>query len=175
MAAIRPFFLFAAVTAAGISLSGCAGDGKRYPSLAIRPVENQPSLRDTGAPIEPAPIAAETSAKIEQWRTEAEARHHRFLERLPKVRQSLRNALGAPPESNRWTDAFVVFSDLASLRSRNAIVLADLDVELARAVIGLKQRETIDEARAQLEQWVAIEDKLLDELEQTLPILRSAS
>lgn len=175
MVAIRLHLLFLPVVAAVVIISGCAGDSERYPSLAIRPVENQPSLRDTSARIEPAPLDADTKARIEQWRAEAESRHRRFLERLPKVRQSLRSAQGESPESNRWTDGVVVFSDLASLRSRNAIVLADLDVELAKAVIGLKRRETIDEARAQVEEWVAIEDKLLDQLEQSLPIVWNAT
>ncbi len=155
-------------------LGGCAQDGSRFPSLAIRDAER---VSGTAQPVEPQE-PAETDPVLPTGLTDrlaalgeqARESHATFLSRAARARSATSAAAGAPKASDRWAEAIVAFSDVESARSDTMFALAELDSMLANGAV--TQADSGEEqgllsivaTRAEVAELVAQEDAVLDEL-----------
>ncbi len=157
-----------AMISAIIFPTGCASD-TRYPSLAIRDVENDDAAYASGPLLDPTPPDARLFDRIAVSRQQAVAAHDRFMAAAPAARRAVRSARGASTSSTAWSSAQVALADLASLRSQAAIPLADLDRLYVEATIDFIRRGEIATARNEIIALVAAEDRVLAELGAALP------
>ncbi|MGB3807138.1 MAG: hypothetical protein WA936_08060 [Erythrobacter sp.] len=158
-----PASIVLALLAAAATLSGCAGDSDRYPSLAIRDAE-----RDTGeiAPVpQPEVEPVVSTAALAEIVARAEGFNSRFESARPAVLRLARNASGAGPESEARARALVAIADLTSLHGRTSLALADIDRLEAEARTRFAPIEPIEEAQALVAQWVAAQDEALTNVE----------
>ncbi len=146
-------------------LAGCATPTD-YPSLALRPAEHVENTLppDYAEPRPPVPIlpSADLSARLAELERQARAVHGEFVKATPAARRLA--AAAGPTASDSWASAQVALADLDSLRSRVAIVLADLDSLWADATLEAGPREAIGNVRGNVEDLVAQEDTVLAQL-----------
>lgn len=157
---IRTSHLFA-FTAAALALSGCSKDAALYPSLAIRDAER---VTGTFEPV-PAPVyvppkpGTETLGRIGKLRADAQAAHTKFL----AIAERRRDAAGQGGDvgSEAWAAAQVAVADLTAARSETMIPLAELDILFVTAQNDGAETAEIEQARSEVDAWVAAEDKLI--------------
>ncbi|MFN4112755.1 MAG: hypothetical protein ACK4GD_02305 [Sphingomonadaceae bacterium] len=146
-------------------LSGCAGDGGRYPSLAMRPAERvEGTFVPAPAAITAAPMAEGTLGRLGDLEAAARTAHARFAAQAPAARSRVQSARGANVADNRWAEAQITLAELDSIRSEAAIVLAEIDLLFVDATLSFSDREAIERSRAAIVAMIAQEDDVLAEL-----------
>ncbi|GMN02722.1 hypothetical protein [Erythrobacter sp. MTPC3] len=148
-----------------VTLSGCAGDTGRYPSLAIRDVERAsgqftPTSAETQSPIRPVASAAQLSDLLESARQS----QLRFANARGDTERLVRSAQGRSIDSNARQLALVALADLATLRSDTALAIGDLDLLKAEAATTFAPQADIDAARAEISTLLDAQDSALDTL-----------
>jgi len=169
---MRIFQSLAMGTALVATLSACAADTSRYPSLERRDAER---MTGSASPVEPdiapppAPATPPTglTERLAAIAAAAEDSHKTFQSRVAPARERVRRAAGAELGTLAWADAEVALSSLESARSDTMFALADLDELLATGTVA--QAETgkpaglpeISALREQITALVASEDAVL--------------
>jgi len=173
---LKPNFSIGVILAAGILLSGCAGAGDRYPSLAQRDAERvygtlnvapHADAETTAAePIAPDPDFTQRLAALVQ---QARDTHAQFIAKIDPVENTLALAQGTTDDDNAWAEAQIAMADLDSHRSTSAIALGDLDLLHANASVEFAQKDQIAHAQRQVITLLDLEDRELARLRQLLP------
>lgn len=173
----RPSTLFIALLACCTApiLSGCAQDGRRYPSLAVRPAERAfatATPRRDDSPVPPAPDAA-LLTQIADLRQRAQVAAAAFAGAADKAERLTTAARGTSLGSEAWAAATVAMAGLDSARSDTALPLAELDsLRVARAVQdagALGQDDPLAQADAAVAAMVQDEDARIARLRQDFP------
>ncbi|MCP5397381.1 MAG: hypothetical protein H6918_11755 [Sphingomonadaceae bacterium] len=151
-----------------LTLAGCATNGTDYPSLAVRDAERVemtylPGSADTEA-MKPAPAPDSLPDQLAALRAEADSAHRAFMDAAPGAERTVSAARGAALGSRSWGDAQVAMADLDSLRSRSAVVLADLDLLYTNATVDFVERDAIAQTREAVIGMVLEEDAILARL-----------
>lgn len=138
-------------------LSACAGGGKAYPSLAMRPFE---SGTPPAAPEpEPAPSRpAVAPARLAEVMAEATASHTAFRAAEDDAARLARAAAGQPIESNARAAALVALAGLDAQRGKTAGALATLDGLAAEAANALSPDPALAAAQTEVAATLAGED-----------------
>ena len=155
---------------APLVLSGCAGGGDEYPSLAIRDVERaQGQLEPVPVPqldvptfdfeALPGPGAAMSAAR---------AGDAAFRAALPSARRTIAAGRSAGRDSDARAAASVALAVLESRHSDTVIALAQLDTLLAAAQIEARERTDIVSARGEAARLVEQQDAILASLRSQL-------
>ncbi len=146
-------------------LAACATPGD-YPSLAQRPAERvEGSFTPDDSSVQPtAPLAASPDlvARLADLQRQAKAAHGEFLRAAPGAERLA--ARSGATASDSWAAAQIALADLDSIRSRVAVILADLDSLWVDATVEATAREAVGSARDSVEALVAEEDAVLARL-----------
>lgn len=123
--------------AGAVLLAGCAQTSTRYPSLLPRPNEG---LNFTEPEARPAPQAtpdAALDARIATLAAAIEAADQEFQRAARDAEAKVNRARGLAAGTSPWLDAQTALSVLDGLRSRTAVMLADMDqLRIERAQAG---------------------------------------
>ncbi len=164
------FALFTGLVGA-LALAGCAGDGSRYPSLALREAERRTFVvaqaPDPLAPAQVAPPAVTTPAELAQLgalRQAAESASAAFARKQPGAAALVARARGQGPDSTARAAALVALTDLATERSATFVPLGELDRLAAEAAGAYRETAAITTAQAAVAALVAKQDAALDAL-----------
>ncbi len=151
-------------------IAGCATTADRYPSLAIRDVERAEGQFEP-APSTPldvpevTPLAgAPLADRLAALGADADAHHRAFLSAQPAAARLAKVAAGSAIATPAWASAQVALADLDSLRSRTAVVLADLDTLMVAGAVQAENVAAIESVRQQVIAKVAEEDAVLARL-----------
>lgn len=158
-----------------LCLTGCASTND-YPSLARRQAERITGSADVVAPTPapsqpPAPPSPEMTGRLAQLVAQARTAHEKFAARRGEAERLIGAASGAAPGSESWSVASIALGDLDSRRSEAMIALGELDeIYAAEAVRAAEtgvagNSDAASAAHAQVNDWVAEEDAVLDRLQ----------
>lgn len=169
-------FSAAGIFGLALVLTGCAGSGDRYPSLAQRDTERVSGTIGVAAasqtsPTAPAPIApdADVTTRLAGLVERAQTAHSQFLAGIGPAERQLAAANGKTDDDNAWAEAQVAMADLDSLRSLTALALGDLDLMFADASTAFDRRDEIGAAQSQVALFIDQEDRELARLRQLMP------
>ena len=144
-------------------LSACAGDGGRYPSLAMRPFETAPPAPSTAPPSEPTRPLTDDAALRSLVARAVEA-DNAFTREAAVAQPLVRRAVGQPIESNARAAALVAMADLAARRGGAAAVLAELDRLVADSAVTFAPSQDVESARGTVLALVEGQDRAIARL-----------
>lgn len=153
----------------GAVLSGCAGSGDTYPSLAIRPFESgnpAPSSAEARPSVPIRPVTA--PARLAELRQAAVRAHTAFTAQQGRAAPLARAAAGQPVTSNARAAAVVALADLDSRRAETAATLAALDQLAAEAAGALTADPGLTATQTEVAGLVAEQDAAITALWKTL-------
>ncbi|OYY67927.1 hypothetical protein [Sphingomonas sp. 28-63-12] len=147
-----------------LALAGCVAPTGRYPSLLVRPVEQQ----DQSEPVRAAAVAsadpaldAQITALNDTLAGDAAA----FPAAVDRATTATRAARGARVGSEAWLSAQAAISALDSLRAQSLSALVDIDrLAIDRAQAGLPAYPAIAVLRDRAEAQVAAQTAAIDTL-----------
>ena len=142
-------------------LTACAGDGKTYPSLAIRDAERQAGVSEPTSPLPPvAPVASSQElAQILETAREVDAS---FREAQPGVRRLTDAARGLGIETNAYAQAAAAVATLSSLRGQTMSALGSLDQLETEAATSFAPLGEIRAAQSEVEAMLAQQSAALE-------------
>jgi hypothetical protein len=146
------------------ALGACAGDGGRYPSLALREAEKRTFVAaDQPATTIPAAAPADT-ARIGALRASAESAHAAFANKERGAAELVARARRQGPDSTERAAALVALADLAAQRSATFVPLSELDRMGAASAADFGDTAPITAAQAAVLALVQQQDASLDAL-----------
>jgi hypothetical protein len=150
-----PLFLLLILT----SLSGCAGERGKIPSLLPRDIEQ----RDDLEPVRVAPVPqadASLDAQIGDFDKQLDANAQQFDGLLAGARTAASAATGADPGSQRWLDAQNDLSPLDGAHAQTILLAATLDrLAIDRAAKGLPDDAGLNALRARVDKRIEMEQR----------------